>query len=320
MDKCLITNLPINKIYSEGNVTWYDFKYEGKIFNIKLGLTFFNLTQERNFIENKYLLIGGILTNQLTKYSDGVYYFELTSDSFNEQIESIIYPKTPKEKLDNLFITIYKLQKYDGHVIEIFKYFEDETFRYKHFFKSPLECAYYIELLKRNDLIESLSSDKSSLEGAIIPTHCRLTYKGLNHFIEITESGKLSNKCFVAMSFGQKTNDIRVAIKDALAETGYIPIIIDEQHFESHKTINDAIIAELKQAKFCIADFTGQRRGVYFECGFALGQEKQVIYSCMEGYWWRLRHFDTDHFPHIKYKTPNELKEALINKINAWIK
>jgi len=147
----------------------------------------------------------------------------------------------------------------------------------------------------------------------------QLTLNGLNYYIDITDMGRLSNRCFVAMSFSEKTKEIREAIRGAIKSTGFDPILIDEQHIESDTTINDRIIADLKGAKFCIADFTEQKRGVYFESGYAIGQGKPVIYCCRNDHWSET-HFDTKHFAHILYDTPSELKEALINKINAWIK
>jgi nucleoside 2-deoxyribosyltransferase len=74
----------------------------------------------------------------------------------------------------------------------------------------------------------------------------------------------------------------------------------------------------LKKSKFVIADFTQQRQGVYFEAGFALGQGKQVIYLCSEADFEHC-HFDTNHYPHIKYKDHNDLKIQLIKRIEAWI-
>ena len=120
------------------------------------------------------------------------------------------------------------------------------------------------------------------------------------------------------MSFSKEMSDVRQEIKNALEATGYYPIIIDEQHIESDQTINDAIIAGLKSSKFCIADFTEHKNGVYFESGFALGQGKKVIYTCRQDEFQNI-HFDINHFAHIIYENPSNLKEMLINKINAWI-
>ncbi|MBN2156818.1 MAG: nucleoside 2-deoxyribosyltransferase, partial [Candidatus Lokiarchaeota archaeon] len=99
---------------------------------------------------------------------------------------------------------------------------------------------------------------------------------------------------------------------------GFQPILIDEVNYESEITINDAIIKNIKECKFLIADFSGQRHGVYFEAGYALGKGRQVIYLCSEEDF-ENTHFDTNHYPHIVYRDLNELKERLKNKIQAWI-
>ena len=67
------------------------------------------------------------------------------------------------------------------------------------------------------------------------------------------------------------TNAMEPAIKDA----GYDAKRIDTVHHNNR--IHDEVIAMLRRSKFVVADFTGQRGGVYFEAGFALGLGLQVI-------------------------------------------
>jgi nucleoside 2-deoxyribosyltransferase len=88
---------------------------------------------------------------------------------------------------------------------------------------------------------------------------------------------------------------------------------------DSSQTINDAIISAIKSCKFCIADFSQQKDGVYFESGFAIGLGKPVIYTC-DSDWFNKSHFDTNHFPHIIYESKPDLAAKLDNKIKAWIK
>jgi len=110
----------------------------------------------------------------------------------------------------------------------------------------------------------------------------------------------------------------RNVIKDVVVNCGYQPLLIDEVNYDSEKTINDAIISSIKESKFLIADFTGQRHGVYFEAGYALGRNRPVIYLCQFDDF-RNSHFDTNHYPHIVYKDLIELKVKLEDKIKAWI-
>jgi hypothetical protein len=63
--------------------------------------------------------------------------------------------------------------------------------------------------------------------------------------------------------FDPSQDTTKEAIKAAIAEAGYLPIRIDEvQHVNK---IDDEIIARIRSSKFMVADFTGQRQGVYFE-------------------------------------------------------
>lgn len=121
------------------------------------------------------------------------------------------------------------------------------------------------------------------------------------------------------MSFDDTLEETRKAIKQVILQNDFEPILIDEQDLESSQTINDAIISEIKSCKFCIADFSQQKDGVYFESGFAVGLGKPVIYTCHKD-WFDKTHFDTNHFPHLIYENNSEFIQKLDNKIKAWIK
>lgn len=319
MESCPITNLPTINYRDNGNGCKYLINYENIDYLITLGYSFAYFKNEPEYIENRYLLAGAILNNQiLDEENNNVKSFSLVS-GWEKKLTQIIYPKTPKEKMDNLLKTLYQMQNFDGEEVIIEELVQKPAFWYKHFFKNQDECYFYFGILQTQNLIEANFTERTKTDPAIFPTDYQLTLNGLNYYLDITESGRLSNKCFVAMSFSEKTTEIREAIREAIEGTHFVPIIIDEQHIDSDTTINDKIIAELKGAKFCIADFTEQKRGVYFESGYAIGQGKPVIYCCRNDHWSET-HFDTKHFAHILYDTPAELKEALINKINAWIK
>ena len=313
MKICPITELLTEERIGFAGEDRYSITFDGKQSNIALTDSFEYFSKTEQFNENKYLIAGAILNHQLRNEElDGIAYYVIGLE-WEEKLSKIIYPKTPKDKMDNLLKTLYKMQKYDGEKVDIADIVQLPAFWYKHFFKNALECYFYFEILKSQSFI------KLFLIGNVDSPMCyKFTLEGFNYYLEITESGRLSNKCFVAMAFSDETKEIREAIREALVATNFDPIIIDERHIDSHKTINDAIIAELKGAKFCIADFTEQKKGVYFESGYAVGQGKPVIYCCRNDHW-KDTHFDTKHFAHILYDTPSELKEALINKINAWI-
>jgi hypothetical protein len=230
---------------------------------------------------------------------------------FPDYLHSAIYPKTPVEKMDYLFLNLFDRQKMDGDVFEI--KIDDERLWVTNYFKAPEECMFYINALHRSGLIQYSPDPRISMQG-----HVFITIEGLQKAVNLREFGKDSKKCFVAMAFNDQTINYREAIKSALNANGYVPIIIDEQNIDSDKTIPDSIIAAIKQCKFCIADFSFHRHGVYFESGFALGLGKQVIYLCEESHF-NYAHFDIKQLQHIIYKAPDELESKLSNKIQAWI-
>lgn len=107
-------------------------------------------------------------------------------------------------------------------------------------------------------------------------------------------------------------------IEPAIRNAGYDPKRID-QH-EHVNRIDDEIVAMIRRSRFVVADFTGQRGGVYFESGFALGLGLRVIWLCRED---QLNdvHFDTRQYNFLVWK-PDEyayLAKRLQNRIEATL-
>ena len=123
------------------------------------------------------------------------------------------------------------------------------------------------------------------------------------------------------MWFHESTDEaFERGIKPAVEDTGYRPLRIDQK--EHLNKIDDEIIAELRRSRFLVADFThgsdGARGGVYYEAGFAHGLDLPVIFACKDDAVETL-HFDTEHYNHIVWSTPEELREKLKNRILAVI-
>ncbi len=315
-DKCLITDLQASESNVLVNGYHYYIETKNNDLHIVIPPSFEHWKNENFFKDNKHIFAGALLNGKLIP-KDAKPEFALTREFLIEKFKELNYPKTPKEKLDNLFITLFQKQKFEGERIDIYKEMFKPMMYYKHYFRTKDECNFYMKSLDYSGLISGTFNNPANGDNETIMKY-QITYKGLTYYNDITEKGLLSKNCFIAMSFSDKLSELRTTLKDAIRETGYNPILIDEIFYASTLTINDAIIAELKKCKFCVADFTEQKDGVYFESGFAAGQNKQVIYCCRED-WFKESHFDTNHFPHIIYKSEKDLKEKLINKIEAWI-
>lgn len=129
----------------------------------------------------------------------------------------------------------------------------------------------------------------------------------------------LYKQAFVAMWFDESMK--------AAWETGFKPGIENETDIkamrvdlkEHNEKICDVIISEILKSSFLVADFTGNRGGVYFEAGFAKGRGIPVIFTCQAGKWADELHFDTRQYNHIIWDSPEDLRIKLQNRISATI-
>jgi hypothetical protein len=103
--KCPITELDAIEIDRNS----YKIEIKDEYLFIRYGLRFDLILSQEKFIQNRHIIAGAILNKQLSDRDvDDVYWFSLTLDDFEEKLSQIIYPKTPKAKLDNLIKTQYQ--------------------------------------------------------------------------------------------------------------------------------------------------------------------------------------------------------------------
>jgi hypothetical protein len=171
---------------------------------------------------------------------------------------------------------------------------------------APEECWQLMRTLKASDhIVHVVVGDRQ---------HWSLTMPGWE-VLEPLQAGGIPGRCFVAMAFDVDLDRAYFeGIKPAIEEAGYDPICMKE-HL-TNDNICDVIVAEIRKAQFVIADFTKQKGGVYFEAGFAKALRKEVFWTCREDDFSRL-HFDTNHYGHLKWSTPEDLKRQLLNRITA---
>ena len=124
---------------------------------------------------------------------------------------------------------------------------------------------------------------------------------------------------FVAMWFNDEMNVAwEKAIYPAIKAAGYSPLRIDKK--EHNNKIDDEIMASIRGARFVVADFTGERGGVYFEAGYAGGLGKPVIWTVRSD-WLNKLHFDTRQYNHITWNADRlaDFCTALQMRIEATI-
>ncbi len=107
-----------------------------------------------------------------------------------------------------------------------------------------------------------------------------------------------------------------LGIKRAVRACGFDAICMKE--ISPIEGITDRILSEIRLAQFVVADFTGQRGGVYFEAGFARGLGRDVIWLCGKDDLKNV-HFDIRHFGHVVWEDPDDLYNKLSASIRANI-
>jgi len=122
---------------------------------------------------------------------------------------------------------------------------------------------------------------------------------------------------FVAMWFDESLQDAWTSGFDpGIRAAGFHPVRIDNKDYVGG--ISDEIMAEIRRSRFVVADYTGQRNGVYFEAGFALGLGLTVIPTCRADDVDELG-FDIKHLNTLLCNSPAELAEGLNRRIRAVV-
>lgn len=176
------------------------------------------------------------------------------------------------------------------------------------------DCSSSDELLALNDYVVGMKWAWITPGNGGIYAYV-LTIEGWLKVQPLSRPGGISGRCFVMMSFDPSLDAAYWnGIKPAIIDCGFTPICMKE--IQETEGITDRILAEIRLAEFVVADFTLQRHGVYFEAGFAKALGRTVVKSCREDDLENL-HFDTKHYGHVVWTTPEDLRAGLAQSIRA---
>jgi len=171
LTNCLLTGIPLSHqgdmtVRDNHYVYWYAMTINGQRIPISLCQGLFDElswdSQIKKFVEeNKVLLVGEFMKDDFKNFKGKVFHWnckiEGKPDHFNikQLVEDIKekgdYPKTRKEKYDNLLKYLHKSQSFEGSEIEIGT---DITFYGKLYFMSFDEMQFFLRELQRKGLIE----------------------------------------------------------------------------------------------------------------------------------------------------------------------
>jgi hypothetical protein len=126
-----------------------------------------------------------------------------------------------------------------------------------------------------------------------------------------------SSQAFIAMWFSNEIDSAWTGgLQKGVLAAGYKALRIDNK--EHTNKICDEIISEIRRSRFVVADYTGQRGGVYYEAGYAAGRGLPVFSTCREDQVKNL-HFDIRQYNCIDWKSPDDLARRLQVRIEAVI-
>ncbi|MCE5342589.1 MAG: DUF4062 domain-containing protein [Eubacteriales bacterium] len=225
------------------------------------------------------------------------------------------YPKNFTEKIDIVLLGLWKINEYMGQEISLTK--------------SELYSATFVARRKNGMLRDDFELEEQaefmldylSTQGYadVSPTHnIELKASAYQRVDELQKNIEQTSKTvFVAMSFASEMNDVREAIKVAVTNAGYIPVLMDE--VEHNHQIVPEMLYEIRKSKFVIAELTGHNNGAYFESGYALGLGKVVIQVCRKDKFSEDGHFDVKQVSTVLWDKTDDLIVALEKRIRASI-
>ena len=248
--------------------------------------------------EVSYLLSGVIRE----KAETGIVPILYNLDELEAQIP---FKNDPLASIDRILLHIYRKSGSSAAYLDL-DVGTDYSIGYA---RDPQEFEFFIE---KAEELGHLEPSRGTLRYA----H-RLSLKGWERVSHLLSQQSDSRQAFVAMWFSE---DMNAAFSEgflpALEATGYKPFRVDKR--EHNGKIDDLIVAEIRKSGLLVADFTGQRGGVYFEAGFAMGLGIPVIWTCRNDHVGSL-HFDTRQYSHIVWADAADSRKKLQLRIEASI-
>ena len=270
--------------------------------------------------ERVYNAIFSDLLAHRDSNKDRRYYWDDRDDTASKVINGVLsvnaavlmkgYPEWALDRYDFVLMNLYRL--FNGDPIP--------------------EEVHYVDILglRRACLVERMGEEPSSVMRSMVGIGYLaesvdgtfvFTQKAWDRLNELIQHNEGSRMAFIALGY-DGTADIRRAIKDAISEAGYVPVVMDEtQH-------NNQIVPEMfdyiKRCRFLVMDMTYPNHGAYYEAGLARGMGKQTILTCkadaMHSRDKKTRpHFDVAQQSTVVWADLDELRSKLADRIRMTI-
>ncbi|MBI4329174.1 MAG: hypothetical protein HY685_04845 [Chloroflexi bacterium] len=256
---------------------------------------------DKSLVLRKFLLSAAV-----REASDAGKKLTVTAETAPSLLAAFPPSITPLDQMDRALLYVAKRQERADEAISV-----DWNYDYPlAWARDGEEFRYLLSMLCKRGLLER---ERPGVDfGAL-----RLTPEGWERLEQLRRVQRHSDQAFVAMWFSQDLDQVwEQGFKPALEETGFRPLRVDL--LEYNDKIDDRIVAEIRRSGLLVADFTGNRGGVYFEAGLALGLGIPVIWTCKDSDIGEV-HFDTRQYNYVVWAAPADLREKLANRIAATI-
>src|SRR5258705_13175989 len=173
VEKCIFTGLQVENLSSDHDLIEYYVTIGKKKHFIRLLHDAIAWgANETFFKENKYLFNALLLNNKWFDQEMNV----VTIETLKQLLEQREFPKTPKQKTENLFYSLYKLQKEEGERVKIFDILWKHRVWQALYFKSIAETMFYFKHLENQGLIKMFLSGGGDVDQV---SSYEITYAGL---------------------------------------------------------------------------------------------------------------------------------------------
>ena len=235
---------------------------------------------------------------------------QITTETM-EDLQTILSNYSPREKQVILLQNIERKTEYPGKLVTIVPKYDIPLA----WASAEEEFRYYIDSLIKRGLLEKMDSMVHVFLDYTFSV--AITADGWDYLEKVERHIEERTQAFVAMSFSEDLKSIwEGPLFNAITKAGYKPYRVDAEPHSDR--IDVKIISEIKNSRFVVADITEQKRGVYFEAGYALGLGLPVLW-CVRKDELEQVHFDTRQYNHIVWETADDLETQLYDFICAII-
>ena len=231
-----------------------------------------------------------------------------------DYVLSTMFPNRVQERFDRVLGNLCRLTSSPGEVIRLGQ--EDDLPVV--FSESAKTALFTLEEMQRLGYISFIHVVEAPTPNPVDVTVRAAGFSRMQQ-LEEPEGREASKQAFVAMWFDKELDELySKGIVPAVKKCGYHPLRIDAK--ETNQKVCDEIVAEIRRSRFVVADFTGNRGGVYFEAGYAMGLGIPIIWTCKND---KVEidalHFDTRQYSHVLWDSPEDLHKKLADRIAATI-